>query len=65
MSNKEISLKLTMEETNKIMTALGNLPYVQVFELISKIQQQASGQIQQDTENGTVKANNNGAEKAG
>lgn len=39
-------LDLTLEEINKIMTALGNEPYVQVFELIGKVQTQVTPQLQ-------------------
>jgi hypothetical protein len=42
---KEIQLTLTVEEVNKILNALGNLPYIQVFEMISKIQTQADHQL--------------------
>ena len=40
----EVNLKLTVEETNILLTSLGNMPYSQVFQLISKIHQQASEQ---------------------
>lgn len=40
-----IRLELTVEETNLILEALGNLPFVKVHELIGKIHQQASSQI--------------------
>ena len=46
MNTQPIKLDLSLEELNKVLTALGNLPYVQVFELITNIQQQAEGQLQ-------------------
>mgnify|MGYP003994061241 CR=1 FL=1 len=45
MTDTEINLTLTIDETNLILEALGNLPFSKVFTLISKIQEQASQQI--------------------
>lgn len=42
-----ITLKLTVEETNAILHSLGNMPYVQVNQLIQKIQHQAGPQLQE------------------
>lgn len=42
---EEITLKLTISETNSILGALGSLPYIQVMELIAKIQAQAKEQL--------------------
>lgn len=42
---KEIKLVLSVDETNQILDALGNLPFKSVFGLIGKIQQQAAGQF--------------------
>ena len=42
---KEINLTLKVEEVNLILTSLGNLPFIQVHELIGKIQSQASAQL--------------------
>jgi hypothetical protein len=42
---KEINLQLTIEEANLILEALGNLPFVKVYALISKIQAQAGQQL--------------------
>ena len=47
---KEINLKLTVDEANAVLNALGNLPFVKVNQLISKIQLQAGQQL-----NGTLK----------
>jgi hypothetical protein len=42
---EKITIKLTIEEINKIMTALGQMPYVQVYELVASIQQQVTEQV--------------------
>ncbi len=42
----EISLKLSVEEANLVLEGLGNLPFVKVHELIRKIHDQASRQLQ-------------------
>ena len=41
-----MSINLTIEEVNKILESLGQLPYVEVFQLINKIKAQAEAQIQ-------------------
>ncbi len=46
-TNKTLTLQLTLEEVNKILSALGNQPYVEVYPLVQKLQQQARGQVQQ------------------
>lgn len=42
---QEIQLNLTVEETNTVLEALGQLPYVRVHLLIDKVQQQATTQL--------------------
>jgi hypothetical protein len=42
---KEINLTLNIEEINLVLSSLGNLPFIQVHELIGKIQSQASAQL--------------------
>ena len=42
---QEIDLKLTIDETNLILEALGELPFKRVFNLIAKIQNQAGAQL--------------------
>ncbi|MCH8332276.1 MAG: hypothetical protein IH946_13050 [Bacteroidetes bacterium] len=52
----EITLKLSVEETNNILQALGSLPYIQVNQLIQKVQVQAGNQLQElqnGNDNGT------------
>lgn len=44
----DIDLKLTVDEVNTILSALGSMPFAQVYELIGKIQQQAAGQMDGD-----------------
>jgi hypothetical protein len=46
--NKTIQLELTIDEINLILEALGNEPFIKVHQLIAKIQQQASKQLQAD-----------------
>ena len=41
-----IQLSLTLEETNTVLEALGQLPYARVYLLVQKIQQQATEHLQ-------------------
>ena len=41
----ELKLQLSVAEVNKIIEALGHLPYLQVYELIGKIHAQAQEQL--------------------
>ena len=43
---QDIHLHLTLAEVNQILDALGEKSYKQVYQLISKIQQQAEAQLQ-------------------
>lgn len=45
MNETPIELKLSLDEINRILTALGNLPYAQVFQLIQNIQGQTQHQL--------------------
>jgi hypothetical protein len=40
-----IKLELTIDETNGVLQALGNMPYAQVVTLVEKIKAQAIPQI--------------------
>ena len=40
-----LDFKLTVDEANTILGALGNLPYVQVVNIITKLQTQAQEQF--------------------
>jgi len=42
--SKSVQLSMSLAEVNQILEALGNQPYVRVFQLIGKIQQQVEGQ---------------------
>lgn len=41
-----ISLQVSLDEANTILSALGNEPYKQVHQLVAKIHQQAQMQVQ-------------------
>lgn len=43
-----ITLNLELQELNGILTALGQMPYAQVTDLVEKIRQQAIPQVQQE-----------------
>lgn len=47
---KEVNLKLNVNEVNMVIKALGQFPYNQVFEIVSKIHKQASDQVQEEME---------------
>ncbi|MFN8395703.1 MAG: hypothetical protein U0176_13780 [Bacteroidia bacterium] len=53
---ENITLSLSIEEVNNILALLGNQPYVQVFGLVQKIQQQASAQLSSPVGNGQAVA---------
>ena len=42
-----IKLELTLEEINLVLSALGNAPYIQVFNIITKLKDQAAPQVSQ------------------
>lgn len=42
---EEVTLTLSLNEINTILNGLGNMPFIQVHELILKIQQQAQNQL--------------------
>ena len=44
----QMKINLSLDETNIVLNALGDLPYKQVFQLIQKIQQQAGRQLESD-----------------
>lgn len=43
--NDTLDFKLTVDEANTILGALGNLPYVQAVNIITKLQAQAQEQL--------------------
>lgn len=54
MPPQDITLKMTTEDINLLLEALGNLPFVKVYNLIGKIQAQASAQLGGETSQTTV-----------
>jgi len=50
MDKQDIDLQLTADEINLILEGLGSMPFVKVYALIGKIQQQASGQLSRASE---------------
>lgn len=42
---KELNFKLTIDQANTILEALGNMPYAKVYPIIQTIQQQAAEQL--------------------
>lgn len=52
---KELKFTLTLDEANLILQALGQQPFVQVHELIGKIQMQSEPQLQNGNNNGSTK----------
>ena len=46
---QKIHLKLTLEEVNLILKALGQQPFVEVYELIGSINAQANQQLKNGT----------------
>ncbi|HEY0737443.1 MAG TPA: hypothetical protein VGD69_21170 [Herpetosiphonaceae bacterium] len=43
-----VQLSLSLNEVNTVLEALGQMPYIKVYQLIGKIQQQAQEQLQQE-----------------
>ena len=50
----ELKIMLTLDETNLMLEALGELPFARVHQLIAKIQQQAHSQLQTTQEQPTL-----------
>lgn len=45
MANHEIQLQLSTDEINLLLEGLGGMPFVRVFALVGKIQQQVTEQF--------------------
>lgn len=45
MDKQDINLQLSTDEINLLLEGLGSMPFVKVYALIGKIQQQASDQF--------------------
>jgi hypothetical protein len=41
----DIKLTLTVDEVNRVLGALGDKPFVQVVDLITKVREQATSQV--------------------
>lgn len=41
-----LRLELSIDDTNLILEALGNLPFARVFQLIGRVQEQARAQVE-------------------
>lgn len=54
-----IQLSLTLEETNTVLEALGQMPYARVYLLIARIQQQATAHLQEDQHPAREKSSQN------
>ncbi len=61
---KEINLKLKVEDVNLLLSALGNLPFIQVHELIGRIQSIATEQLNTGPVNEKLKIQNGELEKS-
>jgi len=46
---EEINLRLSLDEVNQLLDALGEKPYKQVYQLVRKIQAQAEAQLHENT----------------
>lgn len=51
---KKIHLDLTIEETNLVLEALGQMPFARVYNLIGQIQESAKAQLEHPPKNGTT-----------
>ena len=51
---KELEIRLSIDEINMILSALGQMPYIKVYTLMQEIQQQASAQIQEVNESHNI-----------
>jgi hypothetical protein len=58
MAQEEITLKLKPEEINLILEGVGNLPFVKVYSLIGKIQNQASAQLSAESSQPEIRGDN-------
>jgi CHASE3 domain sensor protein len=45
-AQQTIKLELTIDEVNAILASLGKHPFESIFQLVNKIQQQGSAQVQ-------------------
>lgn len=57
MTTTHIKLDLDIDETNLILEALGQLPFARVYTLIGRIQEQARGQLNPQSQAGQGEGN--------
>jgi hypothetical protein len=60
---KTIQLELTIEDTNLVLEALGQMPFARVYALIGRIQERARQQIEQSSEPEIPHIGANGVER--
>ena len=48
--NPELKFTLTLDDTNTILQALGNMPFQQVYGVIHKIHEQANQQLNRESQ---------------
>jgi len=51
-NDREVTLRLSLDEVNLVLEAIGQLPFVRVYALVAKLQQQARQQIEGKAEEG-------------
>jgi hypothetical protein len=49
---KEINFTVTVDEANLILRGIGQLPFAEVYQLVSRLQQQAGRQLEREPGNG-------------
>lgn len=49
---KEINFAVTVDEANLILRGIGQLPFAEVYQLVSRLQQQAGRQLEREPGNG-------------
>lgn len=59
---KKINISVTVEETNLLLEALGNLSFNRVYQLVGKLQQDAANQLNGNEENQISDSKNNDIE---
>ena len=56
---QEITLKITVDEANLLLEALGDMPFKRVYPLIGKIQSQAAEQLNEKGLEGSMTSESN------
>jgi hypothetical protein len=58
--NQRVHLELTIDEMNLVLNALGQLPYVQVVNILNNISKQAESQFKVNENELSTQNNNHG-----